>query len=133
MALTEEEEDAIFQEGGVERFIQLARIGITRSTHDVALPMGDFDSGIYEFDAAEAGSTSSGLQLRGPKAALAQPPAAVGGSSRSHAPRPTGTTAPAADTRAPPSAPLASADTAIVLDSKAVLKNLPPSIFRLCV
>ncbi len=31
VALTEEEEDVIFQEGGVERFIQLARIGITRS------------------------------------------------------------------------------------------------------
>jgi hypothetical protein len=103
-----------------------------RRSGDVALPMSDNVSGIYEFD-AEKGSTSSGLQLRGPKAALAQSPAAVGGSSRSHASRPTGTTTPAADTRAPPSASSASTDAANVMDSKAVLKNLSPSIFRMCV
>ncbi len=38
VALTKEEEDVIFQEGGgEERFIQLARIGIIRSTHNPPL------------------------------------------------------------------------------------------------
>jgi hypothetical protein len=70
-----------------------------------------------------------------PTALIATPPGAVGGAGRSPVPSPTAlsATAPAPAARAPPSPPSQSATSAATMDSRAVLRLLSPSIFRMCV
>jgi hypothetical protein len=113
---------------------------------DVALPVGGYSASIYaDFSLGDTAASSSRPRaavggagrspVPSPTALSATPPVAVGGAGRSPVPSPTAlsATAPAPAARAPPSPPSQSATSAATMDSRAVLRLLSPTVFRMCV